>query len=105
MDNATLAILVIAIFALVALGAFQVFRRRAHVTMKGPLGTELEIDASNETTPGIPGVKIEDAKSRKGGLMAQDQTGRGVDVKNVKVDRTIKAISTPPPGQATNPKA
>jgi hypothetical protein len=94
MDNSTMIVLVIIVFALVAIAAYQVYRRRARVRIKGPLGTEVEIDASNESAS--PAVRVSDAKSRSGGLAARDETGRGVEVSKVEVERDITATSTPP---------
>lgn len=95
-------VLAVVVFALVAVFAFVVYKRRAKVSIKGPLGTELNIDAENEPSGPAPGVKIEDAKSRSGGLTAEDRTGRGADVKRVEVERDIKVTSAPPP---SDPKA
>jgi hypothetical protein len=93
--NATIAV-VIAIFALVVVAAFLVFRQKAQVRIKGPLGTGLEVDASNQPAPPPPGVSVEDAKSRKGSLVADDQTGRGAHVRQVEVEDDILVSSTPP---------
>ena len=75
-----------------------VFRQRGRFRVKGPFGTELDVDASNEPTPApsAPGVKVEDAKAKKGGLMAEDRTGRGAEVRNVEVQDDILVSSTPP---------
>jgi hypothetical protein len=100
--DTTIAV-IIAIFALVAVAAFLVFRQRAKVRIKGPLGTGLEVDASNQPAPPTPGVRVEDAKSRKGGLVADDQTGRGADVRKVEVEDDILVSSTPP-GERPGPK-
>ena len=90
--DTTLAV-VIAIFALVVVAAFIVYRQQSRVNIKGPLGTGLELDASNQPAPA---VQVEDAKSRKGGLVADDQTGRGAAVRRVEVEGDILASSTPP---------
>ncbi len=100
--DTTIAI-IIAIFALVAVAAFLVFRQRAQVRIKGPLGTGLEVDASDQPPPPTPGVRVEDAKSRKGGLVADDQTGRGADVRQVEVEDDILVSSTPP-AETPSPK-
>ena len=92
----TTAIVVIAILALIVIAAFLVFRQRARVEIKGPLGTGLKLDASNDLPPLTPGVKVEAAKSRAGGLLAEDNTGRGADVKQVEVQDDILVSSTPP---------
>jgi hypothetical protein len=44
---------------------------------------------------GGPGVRIRDAKSRGGGLVAEDRTGRGADVQQVETQGDIRVSSTP----------
>lgn len=97
MDSSTMTILVIVIFALVALAAFMRFGRRVKVGIKGPGGIGLDVDASNEPAPLSPGVRIHDVKSRSGGLTAMDQTGR-VDVERAEVEKDINVTSAPPRG-------
>jgi len=104
MNTSTAAIVVVAIFAAIVVAAFLVFRQRGKVEIKGPLGTGLKLDASNEQKPPAPGVEIEGAKSRGGGLVAEDGTGRGAKVKDVEVQDDILVSSTPPK-QDSNPKA
>ena len=99
----TTLVVVIALFALLTVAAFAIYRQRGKVKIKAP-GFGFELDGSNETPPPAPGVKVVGAKSRKGGLLAQDQTGRGADVQNVEVDDDILVSSTPP-GQDPDPKA
>ena len=89
-------LLVVVLLALVAIFAFTVFRKRAKVSMKGPAGTGLDIDASNESAAAAPGVSVKDAKSRSGGLVAEDATGRGAEVEKVRVEGDIKVTSAPP---------
>jgi hypothetical protein len=88
------AAIVIAIFAVVIIVVAVAFRQRIKAVVKGPGGTGLEIDASNPMLR--PGVEITDAKSRRGGLSAEDQTGRGTAVRQVEVEKDIHASSTPP---------
>ena len=61
--DATTIIVVVAIFACIVVAAFLVYRSRAKVSIRGPLGTGLEIDASNQlqATPALsrPGVHID----------------------------------------------
>jgi hypothetical protein len=103
MDLNVLAV-IIAIFALVVVAAFIVYRQRGKVAISGPLGTGLKLDASNEPPPPTPGVEVEGARSKGGGLLAEDRTGRGARVKDVAVQDDILVSSTPPPGDAS-PKA
>ena len=92
----TSIVIIIAIFALVVVGAFFVYRQRAKVKIKGPAGLGVEIDASNQPEPPTPAVRVKDAKSEAGGLLADDQTGRGADVESVEVHDDILVSSTPP---------
>lgn len=56
MDNSMVIVLVITVFALVVIAAFVIYRHRAKVRIKGPLGTGLEIEASNQPASPTPGV-------------------------------------------------
>jgi hypothetical protein len=94
MDNSTM-IVVIVVFALVVIVGLLIFRR-VRAKIKGPMGTGLEIDASNEPAGPGPAVRMSEAKSRSGGLAARDETGRGVEVSKVEVERDITATSMPP---------
>jgi hypothetical protein len=89
-------VIVIALFALIIVAAFLVFRLRGKVKIKGPLGTGLELDATNEMKPPTPAVRVEGAESRSGGLLANDRTGRGAEVKDVKVEADIRVSSSLP---------
>ena len=95
MDISTNVVLLIAVFALVVIVGLLI-SRRVRAKIKGPLGTGLEIDASNESASPGPAVKVSEAQSRGGGLTARDETGRGVEVSKVEVERDITATSTPP---------
>lgn len=62
MDSNSTAIIVTAVFALIIIAAFLVFRRRGSVEIKGPLNMGLKLDVSNEpgpapsqTTTSVPG--------------------------------------------------
>ncbi|MBZ5668977.1 MAG: hypothetical protein LAO04_04530 [Acidobacteriia bacterium] len=98
MDHPTMLVLVVVVFALVAIFAFVVYKRRAKVRIKGPPGTELSVDASNESSTPAPGVKIEDARSHSGGVKAQDRTGRGADIRKVEAAGDIEVSSETPQG-------
>ncbi|MCB0192515.1 MAG: hypothetical protein KDJ65_11280 [Anaerolineae bacterium] len=102
MDTNLVIAVIFIIFALIVVSAFLVFRQRGKVKIKGPLSTGLELDASNES-PLTPGVRIEDAKAKKGGLLAEDRTGRGADVRGIETqDDIIVSSSSPDPYE--NPK-
>lgn len=87
-------VVVIAIFAAVIIGVAMTFRHRIKAVIKGPGGTGLEVEASHPVPR--PGVHIEDARSRRGGLTATDATGRGAEVQRVEVEQDIQVSSTPP---------
>ncbi|MEW5989588.1 MAG: hypothetical protein AB1791_23410 [Chloroflexota bacterium] len=101
MDNT--AVIIVVIFAVIVVAAFAVYRRRSEVKIRGPLGTGLELKASNKGKESQPGVKVEDATSRRGGLLAEDKTGRGVDAKRIDTADDILLSSSPP--SADDPKA
>jgi hypothetical protein len=91
MDNNTVLVVVIALFALVFIVALLAFRNRVRGSIKGPMKTELSIDASNPDAP--QGATIEDAKSHGGSITAEDTTGRGATVRRVEAQQDIKATS------------
>ena len=102
----TSAIVIIAILACIIVAAFLVYRSRARVSLKGPLGTGLEIDASNQPpatggpqaapTPPQPGVQIEDAKAKRGDIVLDDQTGKGAVGRRLEAGKDILASSALP---------
>jgi hypothetical protein len=96
MDPTVVAAVVIALFAIIVVATYLVFRQRAKVNIKGPMGTELSVDASNEPTPQPPGIDVEDATARQGGLMAEDETGRGVRARRVDTQDDIILASRGP---------
>lgn len=96
MDSQTL-LYVVAIFAIVALVFFAVFRQKGKVKLQGPAGISLEAEGSNEQPSRPPGVLIENVRSHKGGLSAQDSTGRGAIVRGAEVQQDIDVRSGPDP--------
>lgn len=101
--DTTAVVIVIIIFALIIVAAFLVFRQRSKIEIKGPLGTGLNLDASNDPLPPTPSVRVEGAKSRRGGLVAEDSTGRGASVKDIDVQDDILVSSSTSP-QTPDPK-
>ena len=99
MDPQTVALIAVAIFALVVIFLGLRYRGRLKADIKGPLGTGMSVDASSPERSATPGVKVEGARSRAGGLQAADRTGRGADVKDVETYGDINVTSDP------NPKA
>jgi len=96
MSNATMAVVVVVIFALVIVAVVQIFRQKVKAKIKGPGGLALEVDASNTTPAPVAAVRVEDVKSRSGGFVAQDATGRGADVKKVEVEGEVRITSALP---------
>ncbi len=94
MTTTIAAVLIVIVFALIVIATFIVHRQRNKIKIKGPLGTGLELDSSNDPTPSQAAIKAEGIKSREGGLMADDQTGRGIDVKQVDVKDDVLLGST-----------
>jgi hypothetical protein len=95
MDSTSITILiVIALFALIIVSAFLVFRKRGKVKITAPLGLGLEVDASNQTTEKKAAIQINDAESTGGGILAEDNQGNGVEINRVKVADDIIATSS-----------
>jgi len=76
MDISANVLLLITVFTLVVIVGLLI-SRQVRAKIKGPGGTGLEIDASNESAGPSPAVRVSEAKSRGGGLAARDETGRG----------------------------
>jgi len=91
----TTMVVIVALFAVVVIGAFVVFRNKAKVNISTPVGN-VKIDASNEPSPPTPAVVVKDARSSAGGLVAEDNTGRGANVEKIEVKDDILVSSTPP---------
>jgi hypothetical protein len=66
---------------------------RSKASLRGPFGTNLDVEASNEVAPG---VRVQDATTHEGGLTAADNTGRGVDVARVSAQKDITLSNNPP---------
>jgi hypothetical protein len=104
MDTTTAIIIILAMFALIVVGGFVVYRRRSGIDIDTPLGS-LRMQSSNDPAPQqAAGVTIEDAKSRGGGIVAEDKTGGGASVRKVEAERDIKA-SSQLPKNPSDPKA
>jgi len=96
MNAQALAVVVVGIFALLVI--FVSLRRsRVKAGIKGPFGTAVDVEASNDQPAPNPGVTVIDAKSRAGGLRAEDHSGNPVTVKNVETYGDISAVSDPHP--------
>jgi hypothetical protein len=93
--NATTAVFVVAILACIVIAAFVVFRQRGKVDLRGPFGTGVNLEMSNEEKAPSPAVSVKDAISRQGGILAEDNTGRGAKLENVEVQDDILVSSNP----------
>lgn len=87
-------IFIIALFAVVIIAAFLVFRKRGKVKIEAPLGMKLEIDAENQSQEKAAAIKISDAESAGGGILAEDRQGGGIEINKVKVADDIIATSS-----------
>jgi hypothetical protein len=103
MDSTTAVIIIVALFALIIVGGFIVYRQRSKVDINTPFGS-LKMESSNDPPPQQPGVTIEDATSRGGGIEGRDKTGRGVEVRRVDAQKDIQA-SSEMPDSPSDPKA
>lgn len=68
MDKLQAMIVITGLFVLAIIGVIQVFRQRLRARLRGPFGTRLTIDASNAQQSTTTGVRVEQAKSKEGGL-------------------------------------
>lgn len=101
MDQNTVTVIVIGIFALIVIAAILKFRRGVKAKVSGPFDTSLELDASNPQP--TAGATVEDANSRRGSVRAKDLTGRGATVRRAEAQGDITATSQMP--NDSDPKA
>ncbi len=102
MDSTTAIVIVIIVFAVIAVASFLVFRQKTRIKIKGPQGTGFELEADNTAPLPRPGIEAEGIKSRKGGIVAEDQTGRGVKAKDFEAeDDVLLGSSDPKSGPST----
>jgi len=85
----TLILVVFAVVILVALCR----RKRVKGEIKGPCGLGLRVEADDGDEHSQPGAKIENAVSRDGGIVADDRTGHGAEIKNADAKTDIRATS------------
>lgn len=91
MDTATVTIIVVIIFALIAIFSFVVYQQRGEVEIK-ILGMSLKIKGSNEIPQSKPAISAKDIVSREGGLLADDGTGQGIEVEKVNVKDDVLLV-------------
>ena len=110
MDAYTAVIIVVIVFAVVALVGLWRYSRRGEVSLEA-LGAKVSVKGENEpkakasssqsqTVPGAatptPGVNVKRVESTAGGLYAQDETGRGASVEDAKTRDDIIVTSSNP---------
>ena len=84
MSQTEAGVLVVAVFGLIAIVVLFRFRN-ARIKIKGPGKLGMDVDASDP-----PAIRAEDVNSRKGGITATDETGRGIDANKVEVEKDIQ---------------
>ena len=99
----TTLVVVIALFALLTVAAFAIYRQRGKVKIKAP-GFGFELDGSNETPQQPPDLDIEDVKASEGGFLVEDDTGGRASIKKVEVKDDF-IVSRTSPKQDPDPKA
>ena len=104
MDTNTMLVIVVVVLAVVAVIAFLMFRQRSRVQIKGPLGTGLEMEGSNEQAAVAPAIDVKDITAKKGSVTATDETGRGIKAETVVADQDVN-LRTTPGKDSQDPKA
>ena len=79
MDKATATVVVLGILALVFVSFFAVFRKSGKGKIKGPFGTGLEVEGSNES----PQTRIKEVEAG-GNIHINETDGRGIDAYKLK---------------------
>lgn len=100
MDTATVTIIIVIIFALIAIFSFVVYQKSGEAEIK-VLGMSLKIKGSNEIPQSKPAISAKDIVSREGGLLADDGTGQGIEIEKVNVKDDV-LLSSNNPSQNTN---
>lgn len=90
--------IVIFVVAIVVVAAILRYAGRAKISMKGPGGTEMKFNGSNEKAPG---AQIEGAKAG-GNILAKTEMGDGAAIKHAEATGNIEAINS---GPKQDPKA
>ena len=96
MDSGTMIIVVASIFAIVAVAGFFYYRQSGETEIKLPFGMSIKISGSNAKQPPNPGISAKEIKSREGGLLAEETTGRGIEVEKVDVKDDVLLSSSRP---------
>ncbi len=87
MDRNVVIVIIAGIIGLLALIAFLRYRQRGKADIKAPFGFRAIIEGSN--TSSKPGVSAKRIKSRKGGVKAEDSTGRGIEANKIDAQKDV----------------
>ena len=90
----TSIILIVALFAIIIVSGFLVFRKSVKAKINVPLGMKMKLDASNQITKKKPAIRISEAEISEVGILAEDNHGRGVEINKVNVEDDIIATSS-----------
>ena len=96
MDSGTVTVVVIAIFAVIAVAGFVAFRGNAEVSIRD----RFRFRGSN---PAPPGVNQRGLRARRGGIRGTDRTGRGTNQQDLTAQQDIVG-ETYAPSSSTDPK-
>lgn len=94
MDKTTAIIIVLGILALVFIAFFAVFRKSGKGKIKGPFGTGLEVEGSNEPRQ----IRIKEVEAG-GNIHIGEHGGRGMDAYKLKAGGHVTIGSLTPPIQ------
>lgn len=94
-------VLIVAIFLIIFIRSRQ---GRLKVSAKLPFSIELGAEGSKEEPTITPAIRVKGATSREGGVVADDQTGRGIDAEQLDARDDVLLTSVPPKSDQ-NPKA
>ncbi|TAK92733.1 MAG: hypothetical protein EPO07_19145 [Verrucomicrobia bacterium] len=98
MDITTGNVVVTSILALVFVAFFAVFRSRGKGKIKGPWGTGIDVEGSNEPQP----TRVKEVEAG-GNVRVTESSGRGVDASRLKAQGDVE-ISSSSSGGTSPPK-
>lgn len=85
-------IIVIGILALIVIGLLIRFRQNVKIAFQA-LGVKFQADGTNPQENQF-GIRVRDISSKKGGVLLDDSTGKGVDVERIHVEDDILISSS-----------
>lgn len=90
--GSTLVILIVALLEIIVASSFPIFQNSVKAKIDFQRGMKLNLDASDRTSENKSSIRIKDAESSRGGLLAEDHRGGGVET--IKVRMADGFIST-----------